>query len=79
MFTMGKSRKLRKNLIELMLIVLLLNLTACKVDKTENKSKEEIYTCLTEEIESKLMELSEYTPELFTGEDIEESTEDEEC
>ena len=45
----------------------------------ENKSKEEIYTCLTEEIESKLMELSEYTPELFTGEDIEESTEDEEC
>lgn len=42
MFTMGKSRKRRKNLIELMLIVLLLNLTACKVDKTENKSEEEI-------------------------------------
>lgn len=31
----------------------------------EGKTKEEIYSDLTEEIESKLMELSEYTPELF--------------
>ena len=31
----------------------------------EGKSKEEIYTDLTSEIESKLTELSEYKPELF--------------
>ncbi len=31
----------------------------------EGKAKEEIYTELTDEIESKLMELSEYKPELF--------------
>ena len=37
----------------------------------EGKSKEEIYEFITREIEDKLSELSEYSPDLFTDEEIE--------
>lgn len=40
------------------------------------KKKEEIYTDLTKEIESKLMELSEYKPELFIDNEWESIDED---
>lgn len=42
----------------------------------EGKSKDEIYKLLTHEIEDKLMELSDYSPDLF-DEDVEEEEEDE--
>ncbi|MBR6906427.1 MAG: hypothetical protein IKN33_05765, partial [Selenomonadaceae bacterium] len=42
----------------------------------EGKSKEEIYETMTREIEEKLMELSEYTPELFTEEFVEDDDEE---
>ncbi len=42
----------------------------------EGKTKEEIYTSMTKEIEEKLSELSSYSPDLF-DEDIEEEDDDE--
>ncbi len=42
----------------------------------EQKSKEEIYQRLTEEIEAKLLELSDYSPEMFTSETVEEYNEE---
>lgn len=38
----------------------------------EQKNKEEIYDIMTQEITEKLSELSEYSPDLFTAEDIAE-------
>jgi predicted transcriptional regulator len=43
----------------------------------EHKSKEEVYERLTEEIEAKLAELSEYSPEMFTSEVVEAGDGDE--
>ena len=48
----------------------------------EDHKKEEIYEILTKEIEEKLSELSEYSPDLFMGEDAdtaEGGDSDEEC
>lgn len=42
----------------------------------EGKSKEDIYQLMTEEVESKLLELSEYTPDLFIREEVGDSDED---
>lgn len=42
----------------------------------EGKTKEEIYTSMTKEIEEKLSELSSYSPDLF-DEDVEEEDDDE--
>lgn len=39
----------------------------------EHKKKEEIYDIMTQEITEKLSELSEYSPDLFTAEDITEA------
>ena len=36
----------------------------------ERKKKEKIYELMTKEIEEKLNELSEYTPDMFTQEEI---------
>ena len=38
-------------------------------------TKEEIYVRLTKELEEKLSELSEYSPDLFTDEEVEEEDE----
>lgn len=43
----------------------------------EKKKKEKIYEVMTKEIEEKLAELSEYTPELFTSEEITETNDNE--
>lgn len=43
----------------------------------EHKSKEEVYERLTEEIEAKLAELSEYSPEMFAAEVVESGDFDE--
>ncbi len=42
----------------------------------EGKPKEEIYEYITREIEDKLSELSEYSPDLFTDEEIENENSD---
>lgn len=42
----------------------------------EGKRKEDIYQLMTEEVESKLSELSEYTPDLFIREEVGDSDED---
>jgi predicted transcriptional regulator len=42
----------------------------------EEKGKDEIYETMTREIEEKLMELSEYTPDLFTEEFVEDDDEE---
>lgn len=44
----------------------------------EGKSKEEIYTAMTKELEEKLSELSQYSPELFLDSDVEEAGDDDE-
>ena len=44
----------------------------------EHRKKEEIYDILTKEIEEKLSELSRYSPDLFMGEEVEGSGNDEE-
>lgn len=54
----------------------LLGLPAALAPILEDKKKENIYEILTEKIEEKLAELSEYTPELFT-EELEEGDDDE--
>ena len=41
------------------------------------QKKEDIYEVLTSKIEEKLAELSEYTPELFTEEELEGRNDDE--
>ncbi|WP_196601728.1 hypothetical protein [Pectinatus frisingensis] len=51
----------------------LLGLPSKLAPQVEMKKKEDIYEFMTKEIEEKLSELSEYSPELFTSEDIEES------
>ncbi len=57
----------------------LLGLPSKLAPQLEEKSKGEIYSIMTREIEDKLGELSEYTPELFTHEEIgEEAAADEE-
>lgn len=48
----------------------LLGLPSKLAPQLEGKTKEQIYECMTKEIEDKLSELSEYTPELFTEEEI---------
>lgn len=58
----------------------LLGLPTKLAPQCEGKSKEEIYTFLTREIEEKLAELSEYRPELFMedvvdGENVDEDGE----
>lgn len=56
----------------------LLGLPSKLAPQLEEKSKGEIYSIMTREIEDKLGELSEYTPELFTHEEIgEEAAADE--
>ncbi len=55
----------------------LLGLPAKLAPILDGRKKEEIYTTLTKEIEDKLMDLSEYTPELFTQELIEDEAGDE--
>lgn len=55
----------------------LLGLPAKLAPILDGRQKEEIYSTLTKEIESKLMDLSEYTPELFTQELIEDEDVDE--
>jgi len=44
----------------------------------EGKSKEEIYAAMTKELEEKLSELSQYSPELFLDSDVEEAGDDDE-
>ena len=50
----------------------LLGLPSKLAPQMEGKSKEQIYDTMTREIEEKLSELSEYKPELFTAEEIED-------
>ena len=64
--------------VELVMIEMLSNLRAQLLGLpsklapiVEHKSKEEVYERLTEEIEAKLAELSEYSPEMFTSEVVE--------
>lgn len=56
----------------------LLGLPSKLAPQLEEKEKGEIYEVMTREIEEKLSELSEYTPEMFTSEEIEENG-NEEC
>ncbi len=55
----------------------LLGLPAKLAPILDGRQKEEIYSTLMKEIESKLMDLSEYTPELFTQDLIEDEDVDE--
>lgn len=54
----------------------LLGLPSKLAPQLDGMSKEEIYDTMTREIEEKLSELSEYSPDLFTAEEIEEDDED---
>ncbi|WP_295156203.1 hypothetical protein [Selenomonas sp. AE3005] len=56
----------------------LLGLPSKMAPQLDGKSKEEIYTMMTSEIEDKLAELSEYSPELFMTEEIVDDEEAEE-
>ena len=56
----------------------LLGLPSKLAPMLEKKGKGKIYEVMTREIEEKLSELSEYTPELFTDEEIEGAADDEE-
>lgn len=53
----------------------LLGLPTKLAPQMEGKTKEEIYARLTKELEEKLSELSEYSPDLFTDEEVEEEDE----
>ncbi|EPP17366.1 hypothetical protein G153_02714 [Megasphaera sp. BL7] len=53
----------------------LLGLPTKLAPQLEGKTKEEIYARLTKELEEKLSELSEYSPDLFTDEEVEEEDE----
>ena len=55
----------------------LLGLPSKLAPQLEKKKKEKIYEVMTKEIEEKLAELSEYTPEMFTSEEITEMNDDE--
>ena len=48
----------------------LLGLPTKLAPQLEGKKKEQIYTILTHEIEEKLSELSEYSPDLFIDEEV---------
>ena len=50
----------------------LLGLPSKLAPQMEGMTKEQVYESLTRELEEKLAELSEYTPELFTAEEVEE-------
>ena len=50
----------------------MLGLPSKLAPQLERKKKEKIYEVMTKEIEEKLNELSEYTPEMFTKEEIKE-------
>lgn len=54
----------------------LLGLPSKLAPQLDGMSKEEIYDTMTREIEEKLSELSEYSPDLFTAEEIEEDDEE---
>ncbi len=54
----------------------LLGLPSKLAPMLEGKSKDEIYTAMTKEIEDKLSELSEYSPDLFNEEIEDEDDED---
>lgn len=53
----------------------LLGLPTKLAPQLEGKTKEAIYARLTKELEEKLSELSEYSPDLFTDEEVEEEDE----
>ena len=53
----------------------LLGLPAKMAPTLVSKSREQIYESMTKEIEDKLGELSEYSPELFTQEEIDNDEE----
>lgn len=55
----------------------LLGLPSSLAPMLEEQKKEAIYEVLTSKIEEKLAELSEYTPELFTEEELEGRNDDE--
>lgn len=55
----------------------LLGLPSKLAPQLEKKKKEKIYEVMTKEIEEKLAELSEYTPEMFTSEEIMETSDNE--
>ena len=55
----------------------LLGLPSKLAPQLDGKTKEQIYTIMTSEIEEKLSELSEYTPELFAYDEVEEVGADE--
>lgn len=55
----------------------LLGLPSKLAPQLEGKKKEEIYTIMTREIEEKLEELAEYSPEIFMQEEIEGASDDE--
>lgn len=85
-----KLAKMQKNVydartVELVLTEMLSNLRtqllgipAKLAPQLEMKKRSTIYDRMTEEVTEKLAELSEYSPELFTDEAIEEDTDDEE-
>ena len=54
----------------------LLGLPSKLAPQLEGKTRDQIYEVMTRELEERLSELSEYTPELFTEEEIEADDED---
>ena len=54
----------------------LLGMPSKLAPQLEGKPREQIYELMTRELEDRLSELSEYTPELFTEEEIEADDED---
>ena len=54
----------------------LLGLPSKLAPQLEGKTRDQIYEVMTRELEERLSELSEYTPELFTEEEIETDDED---
>lgn len=50
----------------------LLGLPSKLAPQLEGMNRDQVYDVMTREIEEKLSELSEYTPDLFTAEGIEE-------
>ena len=54
----------------------LLGMPSKLAPQLEGKPREQIYEFMTRELEERLSELSEYTPELFTEKEIEADDED---
>lgn len=54
----------------------ILGLPSNLAPQLEGKTRDQIYEVMTRELEERLSELSEYTPELFTEEEIETDDED---